>query len=125
MICENSFFFFHSFVLGDCLMMDFKVIWNVSFLWVYATSPYTVTFICFILLYIFRDCLFLYYLILFCNCKRYLPMVSKSNIEKDIVRSLASFCCLFHPNQSLFSLDYYLNDFIIYPSIVFCLVVLI
>ena len=59
------------------------------------------------------------YLVLFGNCKRYSYMVSKSNLKKDTIRSPASFSCLFHPNQFLFSLGYYLNDFLIYPPIVF------
>ena len=33
--------------------------------------------------------------------------------KKDTIRSPASFSCLFHPNQFLFSLGYYLNDFLI------------
>lgn len=75
---------------------------------------------CFILLCVFRDCLFcMCYLVLFGNCKRYSYVVSKSNLKKDTIRSLASFSCLFHPNQFLFSLGYYLNDFLIYPPIVF------
>lgn len=45
-------------------------------------------------------------------------MVSKSNLKKDTVRGLALFSCLFHPSQFLFSLGT-LNDFLIYPLIVY------